>query len=166
MQSDIGFLRTRKPPGHKAPVMEKPLNFLHPLGNFEGCSRHYAPVLERFVILVSDHTNRSQRVNDAKKVPAICTKGKKPWELLHYFCTPRELPSKDVLTWPKRNVTMGYRAWKSDAVHHKGFCGNISLKHGPKGITCWRERVELEYNVMNGTQKKTEELLLILTACD
>ena len=34
MQSDIGFLKTRKPPGHKAPVMEKPLNFLHPLGNF------------------------------------------------------------------------------------------------------------------------------------
>ena len=61
---------------------------------------------------------------------------------------------------------MGYWAWKRDAVHHKGFCGNISLKHGPKGITCWRERVELEYNVMNGTQKKTEELLLILTACD
>ena len=27
------------------------------------------------------------------------------------------------------------------------------------------ERVELEYNDMNGTQK-TEELLLILTACD
>ena len=67
MQSDIAFLRTRKPPGPQGCLMEKPLNFLHPLGNFEGCSRHYAPVLERFVILVSDHTNRSQRVNDAKK---------------------------------------------------------------------------------------------------
>ena len=61
---------------------------------------------------------------------------------------------------------MGYRAWKSDAVHHKGFCGNSSLKHVLEGITYWRERVELEYNDMNGTQKKTEELLLILTACD
>ena len=54
------------------------MNFLHPFENFEGCSRHYAPVLERFVVLISDHTNRSQRVNDAEKVPAICTKGKKP----------------------------------------------------------------------------------------
>ena len=65
--------------------MEKPLNFLLPLGNFEGCSRH-AQVLERFVVLISDHTDRSQTDNDAKKVPAIC-KGKKPWELLHYFST-------------------------------------------------------------------------------
>ena len=142
--------------------MEKPLKFLHPLGNFEGCSRHYVPVLERFVILVSDHTNRSQRVNDAKKVPAICTKGKKPWELLYYFSAPRELPGKDVLTWPKRNATMGNGAWKSDAVHYKGFCGNTSLKHVPKELPVG-ERVELEYNDTNGTQKKTEELLLILT---
>ena len=149
MQSDIPFLRTRKLPRPQGCLMEKPLNFLHPLGNFEGCSRHYAPVLERFVILVSDHTNRSQRVNDAKKVPAICTKGKKPWELLRYFCTPRELPSKDVLTWPKRNVTMGYRAWKSDAVHHKGFCGKTSLKHGPKGSVGERE---LSWNTMSWTE--------------
>ena len=80
--------------------MEKALNFLHPLGNCEVCSRHYAPVLERFVVLMSDHTDRSQRDNDAKKVPAICKKGKKPWELLHYFSTliAGELPSKDVLT--------------------------------------------------------------------
>ena len=163
MQSDIPFLRTRKPPGPQGCLMEKPLNFLHPLGNFEGCSRHYTTVLKRFGILVSDHTNRSQRVNNAKNVPAICTKGKKPWELLHYFCTPRELPSKDVLTWPKRYATMGYRAWKSDVVHHKGFCGNTSLKRVPKGIG---ERVELEYNNINETQKKTEQLLLILTACD
>ena len=75
--------------------MEKPLNFLPPLGKFEGCLRHYAPVVERFVILVSDHRNRSERVNDDKKVPAICTKGKKPRELLHYISTSRELPSKD-----------------------------------------------------------------------
>ena len=57
--------------------MEKPLKFLYPLGNFEGCSRHYASVLERFVVLMFDHRNRSQRVNDAKNVPAICTKRKK-----------------------------------------------------------------------------------------
>ena len=160
MQSDIPFLRTRKPPGPQGCLMEKPLNFLHLLGKFEGCSRHYAPVLERFVILVSDHTNRSQRVNGAKKVPAICTKGKKPWELLHYFSASRELPSKDVLTWPKRNATMGNGAWKNDAVHHKGFCGNTSCaKESPVG-----ERVGLEYNDTNRTQKKTEDLLHILTA--
>ena len=57
--------------------MEKPLIFLHPLGNFEGCSRHYASVLERFVVLKFDHRNWSQRVIGAKNVPAICTKGKK-----------------------------------------------------------------------------------------
>ena len=87
MQSDIPFLRTRKPPGPQGCLMEKPLNFLHPLGNFEGCSRHHAPVLKRFVVLMSDHTHRSQRVNDTKKVPAICTKGKKPWEIHHDFST-------------------------------------------------------------------------------
>ena len=90
--------------------MEKPLNFLHPLGNFEGCSRHYAPVLERFVILVSDHTNLSQRVNDAKKVPAICTKGKKPRERLHYISTPRDLPSKDDTLGAKRDQSV-VRQW-------------------------------------------------------
>ena len=97
-------------------------------------------MLERFGFLMSDRTNQSQRVNDAKKVlHKFCTKGKKLWEPLHYFSTPRELPSKDVLTWTKRNVTMGYGAWESDAVHHKGFCGSTSLKHVPKGIICWRE---------------------------
>ena len=146
MQSDIPFLRTRKPPGPQGCLMEKPLNFLHPLGNFEGCSRHHAPVLKRFVVLMSDHTHRSQRVNDAKKVPAICTKGKKPWELLHHFSTliAGELPSKDVLTWLKRNATMGYGAWKCDAVHHKGFCGNTSLKHVPKELPVG-ERVKMGY---------------------
>ena len=162
MQSDIGFLRTRKPPGPQGCLMQKPLNFLHSLGNFEGCLRHYVPVLERFV-LMSDRTNRSQIVNDAKKVPAICTKVKKPWERLHYISTPREFPSKDVLTWPKRNATMGYGAWKSHAVHHKGFCANTSLKHVPKELPVG-ERVELGCNDTNGTQKKTEEILLILTA--
>ena len=113
--------------------MEKPLNFLHPLGNFEGCSRHHAPVLKRFVVLMSDHTHRSQRVNDAKKVPAICTKGKKPWEIHHDFSTliAGECPSKDVFTWQKRNATLGYGAWKSDAVHHKVFCRNTSRKQVP-----------------------------------
>ena len=160
MQSDVGFLRTRKPPGPRGCLMEKPPKFLHPLGNFEGCSRHYASVLERFVVLMFEHRNRSQRVNDAKNVPAICTKGKKPWELLHYFSASRQLHSKDVLTWPKRNATMSNGAWKSDAVHHKGFCGNTSCaKELPVG-----ERVELEYNDTNRTQKKTEELPLILTA--
>ena len=155
MQSDVGFLRTRKPPRLRGCLMEKPLKFSHPLGNFEGCSRHYASVLERFVVLMFDHRNRSQTVNDAKNVPAICTEGKKPWELLHYFSTSRELPSKDVLTWPKGNG-----AWKSDAVHHKGFRGNTSCaKELPVG-----ERVELEYSDTNRTRKKTEELLLILTA--
>ena len=163
MQSDIGFLRTRKPPGPQGCLMKKPLNSLHPLGNFEGCPRHYAPVLERFAVLMSDRTTRSQVVNDAKKVPAICTKGKKPWKLLHYSSKPRELPSKDVLTWPKRNATMGYGVGKSDAVHHKGLCGNTSLKHVSKELPVG-ERVELEYNDTNGTQKKTEELLRILTA--
>ena len=36
--------------------------------------------LERFVVLMSDHTNRSRRVNDARKVLAICTKGNNTWE--------------------------------------------------------------------------------------
>ena len=58
---------------------------------------------------------------------------------------------------------MGYWAWKSDAVGHKGFCGNTSLKHVPKELPVGG-RVELEYNVTNGTQKKTEEIPLILTA--
>ena len=57
---------------------------------------------------------------------------------------------------------MGYWAWKSDAMHHKGFCGNNSLKHVPNELRVG-ERVELEYNDAKGTQKKTEELLLILT---
>ena len=57
---------------------------------------------------------------------------------------------------------MGHGAWKSDAEHHKGFCGNTSLKHVPRELAVG-ERVELEYNDTNGTQKKTEELLLILT---
>ena len=47
-------------------------------------------------------------------------------------------------------------------MHHKGFCGNTSLKHVPKELRVG-ERVELEYNDTKGTQKKTEELLLILT---
>ena len=38
---------------------------------------------------------------------------------------------------------------------------NMYQKELPVG-----ERVELEYNDINGTQKKTEELLLIMTACD
>ena len=57
---------------------------------------------------------------------------------------------------------MGYWAWKSDAMHHKGFRGNASLKHVPKELRVGG-RVELEYNDTKGTQKKTEELLLILT---
>ena len=57
---------------------------------------------------------------------------------------------------------MGYWAWKSDAMHQKGFCGNTSLKHVGKELRV-RERVELEYNDTKGTQKKTEELLLTLT---
>ena len=65
-------------------------------------------------------------------------------------------------TWPKRNATMGYWAWKSDAMHQKGFCGNTSLKDVRKELRV-RERVELEYNDTKGTQKKTEELLLTLT---
>ena len=165
MQSDIGFLRARKPPGPQGCLMEKPLNFLHPLGNFEGCSRHHAPVLKRFVVLMSDHIHRSQRVNDAKKVPAICTKGKKPWEIHHDFSTliAGECPSKDVLTWQKRNATLGYGAWKSDALHHKVFCGNTSRKQVPHELPVG-ERVKMEYNDTNGTRKKTEEILLILTA--
>ena len=58
---------------------------------------------------------------------------------------------------------MGNGAWKSDAVHPKGFCGNTSLKHVPKELPVG-ERVKMEYNDTNGTQKKTEEILLILTA--
>ena len=57
---------------------------------------------------------------------------------------------------------MGYWAWKSDAMRHKGLCGNTSPKHVPKELRVG-ERVELEYNDTKGTQKKTEELLLILT---
>ena len=155
------FLRTRKPPGPQGCLMEKPLNFLHPLGNFEGCSRHHAPVLKRFVVLMSDHTHRSQRVNDAKKVPAICTKGKKSWEIHHDFSTliAGECPSKDVLTWQKRNATLGYGAWKSDAVHHKVFfAGTLPVNRYHMNYLLERE---LRWN---GTRKKTEEILLILTA--
>ena len=60
--------------------MEKPLNFLHPL-------------LERFVVLMSNHTSRNQRVNDARKVLSICAEGKNPLTM-YYFSTPRELPTK------------------------------------------------------------------------
>ena len=41
-QSDISFLRTREPPGPQECLMKKPLNFLHPLANYEGCSRNHA----------------------------------------------------------------------------------------------------------------------------
>ena len=57
---------------------------------------------------------------------------------------------------------MGYWAWKSDAMHHKGFCGYTSPKHVPKELPVG-ERVELENNDTKGTQKKTEELPPILT---
>ena len=149
MQSDIGFLRARKPPGPQGCLMEKPLNFLHPLGNFEGCSRHYAPVLERFVILVSDHTNRSQRVNDAKKVPAICTKGKKPRELLHYISTPRELPSKDDTLGAKRDQSV-MRQWatghgKAMQCTTKDSAGTLPLNMSQKNYALERE---LSWNTM------------------
>ena len=48
---------------------------------------------------------------------------------------------------------MDYGAWKSDAVHHKGFCGNTSLKHVAKELPVGK-RVALEYKDTNGTQKK------------
>lgn len=77
MQSDISFLRTREPPRPEGCLMVKPLNVLLPLANSVCVS-----VLESFVVLMSDHThtNRSRRVNDARKVLAIFTKGNKPWE--------------------------------------------------------------------------------------
>ena len=48
---------------------------------------------------------------------------------------------------------MGYGAWKSDAVHQKEFCGNTFHKHVAKELPVG-ERVALEYNDTNGTQKK------------
>ena len=40
------------------------------------------PVFERFVDLMSDHTGRSQGVNDVRNVFSICAEGKNPWDLL------------------------------------------------------------------------------------
>ena len=136
MQLDIPFLRTRKRPG--------------PEGNFEGCSRHYAPALERFVILVSDHTNRSQRVNDANKVPAICKKGKKPRELLHYISTPRELPSKDDLTLGAKRDQSVMRQWatghgKAMQCTTKDSAGTLRLNMSQKNYALERE---LSWNTM------------------
>ena len=123
--------------------MEKPLNFLHPLENFEGCSRHCAPLLERFVVLVSHHTNRSQRVNDAKKVPAICTKGKKSRELLHYISTPRELPSKDDTLGAKRDqsVMLQWATGHGKAMQctTKDSAGTLSLNMSQKNYALERE---------------------------
>ena len=48
---------------------------------------------------------------------------------------------------------MDYGAWKSDAVHHKGFCGNTSLKYVAKELPVG-ERVALEYN---DTNRNSEE---------
>ena len=66
---DISFCQEAshpsKPPGPQECLMEKPLNFLHPL-------------LERFVVLMSNHTSQNQRVNDARKVLSICAEGKNP----------------------------------------------------------------------------------------
>ena len=56
------------------------------------------PALERFVVLMSDHTSRSQRVNDARNVLSICAEGKNLETscllTMHYFNTRRELPTK------------------------------------------------------------------------
>ena len=66
--------------GHKNVLcIEKPLNFLHPLSNYRQTMKDVEetmPVLERFVVLMSDHTSRSQGVNDARNVLSICAEGK------------------------------------------------------------------------------------------
>ena len=96
-------------------------------------------MLERFGVLMSDHTNRNFKESMMpKKFRLFAQKGRNV-ENLSTFSAHQELPSKDMLKWPKRNATMGYGAWKSDAVRHKGFCGSTSLKHVPSPLWCrWR----------------------------
>ena len=149
MQLDMGFLRKRKQPGPQGCLIEKPLNFLHPLGNFEGCSRHYASVLERFVVLMSEHTNWSKRVNDAKKVPAISSKVKKPWELPHYISAPRELPSKDV--FDNQRVMRQWATGHGKAMQctPKDSAGTLPLNMYQKNYLLERE---LRWNTMTRTE--------------
>ena len=56
------------------------------------------PVLERFVVLMSDHTSWSERENDARNVLSISAEGitieTSCLLTVYYFSTPRELPTK------------------------------------------------------------------------
>ena len=71
---------------------EEALNFLQTM-----------PVLERFVVLICDHTSRSQRVTDARNVLPICAEEKNPWDLLStdhaLFQYTKRVDNKDGNCW-------------------------------------------------------------------
>ena len=133
MQSDIPFLRTRKPPGPQGCLMEKPLNFLHPLGNFEGCSRHYAPVLERFVILVSDHTNRREETSRISPLCQHTVGAKRDQSVMRQWATGRG---------------------KAMQCTTKDSAGTLPLNMS-KRITCWRESwVGIQWHERNSEEDR------------
>ena len=64
--------------------------------------------LERFVVLMSDHTNRCRRVNDARKVLAICTKGNKPWQPpLNWTCIISSREERCLQRWTLLGKVLG-----------------------------------------------------------
>ena len=94
-QSDISFLRTREPPEPQECLMEKPLNFLQPLANYEGCSRNYARGWAICYRNVWPHKPGSMM---PETFSVLAQKGitldTSCLLTMCYFGTPRELPTK------------------------------------------------------------------------
>ena len=85
------------------------------------------PVLERFVVVMSDHTSRSQRLNDARNVLSICTEGNNPWHLLStdhvLFQYTKRVAYKDGHCW-------GHSLNGEDQGNHKSqMRGSLSMLH-------------------------------------
>ena len=86
-------------PGPQGCLMEKPLNLLHPLADYRGYSWSTVSVLERFVVLIiwphkpesksQWYQKSSGYLQKRDETLRIC-----PVLTMHYFSTPRELPTK------------------------------------------------------------------------